>query len=70
MLLSMAKPYAELLREATSPFVTIVSYAICEESNFYEGHVFLAGDAYTAFRPHLATATDRAAWQCLHILDL
>ncbi|KAK7713250.1 hypothetical protein SLS64_004499 [Diaporthe eres] len=70
MLPSMAEPYAELLRAATSPFVTKVSDAICQENIFCDGRVVLSGDAYAAFRPHLAVATEHAAWQCLAIMDL
>lgn len=80
MLPSMAAPYAELVRAATSPFVTKVSDAILSggagagslesTSCFYDGRVVLTGDAYAAFRPHLAVATEHAAWQCLALMDL
>lgn len=70
MLPHMARPYAELVSVAASPFVTRVTDSICQQGVFCDGRVVLAGDAYAAFRPHLAAATDHAAWQCLSTMDL
>lgn len=66
----MTRPYAELFRATAGPFVTKVTDTMSDESLFCDGRVVLAGDAYAAMRPHLAAATDHAAWQCLSMMDL
>ncbi|KAI0423693.1 hypothetical protein F5Y09DRAFT_196471 [Xylaria sp. FL1042] len=64
MLPHMAAPFPDLIRTTKSPFVTKVNDVLCFESSFFHDRVTLVGDASTTVRPHLATSTDHAAWQC------
>lgn len=61
----MADPFTELVRKTARPFVTKINDALSSQWSFHDGHVVLVGEALAGFRPHLAVATDHAAWQCL-----
>ncbi|KAI0376973.1 FAD binding domain protein [Hypomontagnella monticulosa] len=63
----MVPPFAELLSKTTEPFVTKVNDALCTTPTFYDNHVILVGDGLTAFRPHIAQATEQAAYHCLSL---
>lgn len=63
----MAAPFVELLSKTTTPFVTKVNDALYNTASFYDDHLILVGDALATFRPHIARATEQAAFQCLSL---
>ncbi|TVY15875.1 2,6-dihydroxypyridine 3-monooxygenase [Lachnellula arida] len=58
-------PVKEVLDKIDSPFVTAISDCIAPQASFYEGKLFLVGDALALFRPHVAQSTNQAALHCL-----
>lgn len=65
---TMGAPFAELVQNTESPFLTRVNDAKCPQTSMWcGGRVVLVGDAFNAVRPHMGLATDHAAWQCLAV---
>jgi len=60
----MTGPIAEIVSATPRVFVTKVSDSQCGQSTFFDGHLVLVGDAYTAFRSHMGMATEQAARHC------
>ncbi|TVY91692.1 hypothetical protein LAWI1_G002972 [Lachnellula willkommii] len=58
-------PVKEVLDKIDSPFITAISDCIAPQASFYEGKLFLVGDALALFRPHVAQSTNQAALHCL-----
>ncbi|KAI2468530.1 FAD binding domain protein [Annulohypoxylon bovei var. microspora] len=67
MIPQMAAPFAELLSKTAEPFVTKVNDSLCPTATFYDDHVILVGDALATLRPHIAHATEQAAYHCLSL---
>jgi 2-polyprenyl-6-methoxyphenol hydroxylase-like FAD-dependent oxidoreductase len=46
-------------------FVTAISDCISPQASFYDGKLFLVGDALALFRPHVAQSTNQSVLHCL-----
>ncbi|KAI0025050.1 FAD binding domain protein [Xylariomycetidae sp. FL0641] len=66
----MAPPFRDLITATRNPFVSKVNDLLGTRNSFYDGRVVLVGDAFTTIRPHLARATEHAAWQCLCMAEI
>jgi 2-polyprenyl-6-methoxyphenol hydroxylase-like FAD-dependent oxidoreductase len=53
------------VNEIDMPFVTAISDCISPQASFYDGKLFLVGDALALFRPHVAQSTNQSALHCL-----
>jgi 2-polyprenyl-6-methoxyphenol hydroxylase-like FAD-dependent oxidoreductase len=60
-----AGPIKELVAKIEKPFVTAISDCISPRCSFFDGKLFLVGDALALFRPHLAQSTNQSALHCL-----
>ncbi|KAF1972610.1 hypothetical protein BU23DRAFT_580740 [Bimuria novae-zelandiae CBS 107.79] len=61
--------FHELIHKSKDPFVTAITSHRGSASTFYNGKVFLAGEAYTQFRPHLGLSCDLAVLQALTLRE-
>ncbi|KAI4169679.1 MAG: hypothetical protein LQ343_005501 [Gyalolechia ehrenbergii] len=57
--------FAEVVRATSQPFVQCITEASAPKAVFFDGHLFLAGDAFCTFRPHVASSTNQAALHAL-----
>jgi 2-polyprenyl-6-methoxyphenol hydroxylase-like FAD-dependent oxidoreductase len=62
-----ATPIREIVSKIKKPFVTAISDCIAPRSSFFDGKLFLVGDALALFRPHAAQSTNQAALHCLQM---
>lgn len=60
-----AAPIKEMVDKIDKPFVTAISDCISPGCSFYDGKLFLVGDALALFRPHVAQSTNQSALHCL-----
>lgn len=60
-----AVPIKEIIEHIDKPFVTAISDCISPKCSFFEGKLFLVGDALALFRPHVAQSTNQSALHCL-----
>jgi 2-polyprenyl-6-methoxyphenol hydroxylase-like FAD-dependent oxidoreductase len=58
---TMPAPIAELIEKTETPFVTRINDIVSTNGSFFNGKLFLVGDALAAFRPHVALSTNQAA---------
>ncbi|CAG8974299.1 hypothetical protein HYALB_00011967 [Hymenoscyphus albidus] len=63
--INFAAPIKEVLSKIESPFVTAIADCISPQASFYDGKLFLVGDALALFRPHVAQSINQAALHCL-----
>jgi hypothetical protein len=61
----MAPPFAELVAQVKNPFITKIIDSLGTAASFYNGRVLVVGDALSTARPHIAKATEQAAFHCL-----
>ena len=60
-----AAPIKEMVDKIDKPFVTAISDCMSPRCSFYDGKLFLVGDALALFRPHVAESTNQSALHCL-----
>ena len=58
-------PIMDLVNIIDTPFVTAISDCLAPTSSFFNGKIFLVGDALALFRPHAAQSTNQCALHCL-----
>lgn len=67
---TLPAPFAELVVKTTQPFISaIVDIPICKPS-MYDGRLLFVGDALCAFRPHVASSGNQAAYDALLVAKL
>lgn len=59
--------YAEAVEKTEHPFVQAVTDVISSQNSFFDGKLFLVGDALAGFRPHTAASTGQAGFDALQI---
>ena len=60
-------PLQEIMENIPSPFVTTISDYECPNATFFNNKLFLVGDAFALFRPHVAQSTNQTAMHCLSL---
>jgi 2-polyprenyl-6-methoxyphenol hydroxylase-like FAD-dependent oxidoreductase len=60
-----AVPIKEIVNQIEVPFVTAVSDCVSPRASFYDGKLFLVGDALALFRPNVAQSTNQSALHSL-----
>lgn len=55
---------AAIVKSTSSPFVTKVYDATSTKATFFDGKLFLVGDAQTTLRPNIGMSTTHAAYDC------
>lgn len=63
-------PFTELVNNIKQPFVTAISDTIAPRASFFDGKIFLVGDALALLRPNIAQSTNQAAFDCLSMEKL
>lgn len=61
----MPAPFAELVLKTTQPFVQAITDVPSGPASFFNGKLVFVGDALSAFRPHVASSTNQAAFNAL-----
>lgn len=57
--------FAELVQSTNQPFIQAITDVISPQVSFFDGKVYLVGDALAGFRPHTAASTNQAAFHAL-----
>ena len=57
----LAPVFHDVLDNVEVPFITAISDYRCPQASFFNGKLFLVGDALALFRPHNAQSTAQAA---------
>ena len=58
---------AEVVEKTSRPFVQCITDVLSPQSVFFDGKVFLVGDAVAGFRPHTGESTNHAAYSTLKL---
>lgn len=66
----LPRPFAELVKKTTQPFISTISDIDVSQAVFYEGKVLFVGDALMPFRPHVACSTNQAALDAMLVGQL
>lgn len=64
---ALPPPFAELVEKTKLPFVQSITDVISPKSAFYDGRIYLVGDALAGFRPHTGSSTNQAAFNALKL---
>lgn len=61
----LAPPHREVLQKIKRPFVQSITDFTSPRAAFEDGKILLVGDALSLYRPHTASSTNQAAFNCL-----
>ncbi|KAH7371734.1 hypothetical protein BKA66DRAFT_572703 [Pyrenochaeta sp. MPI-SDFR-AT-0127] len=61
----LAPPHREVIRKIKRPFVQSITDFVSPRAVFEDGKILLVGDALSLYRPHTASSTNQAAFNCL-----
>jgi 2-polyprenyl-6-methoxyphenol hydroxylase-like FAD-dependent oxidoreductase len=62
--------FVELMENIAEPFVTAIRDRKGSKAAFYDGRLFLTGDALALCRPHSGSSTSQAAFQAQELLKV